>query len=50
MRRANAVRLRVRVEHVFAEQKTRMGRFIRTIGIKHAEAAITLSNMAFHLM
>ena len=42
--RANAARSKIcaRVEHVFAEQKDRMGLFIRTIGI---EAAITLANM-----
>jgi IS5 family transposase len=51
MARANAVRskIRARVEHVFAEQKDRMGLFIRTIGIARAEAAITLANMAYNL-
>jgi transposase, IS5 family len=38
VRRANAARSKVRsrVEHVFAEQKDRMGLFIRTIGIARA--------------
>ena len=36
--------IRARVEHVFAQQKDKMGLFIRTIGIKRAEAKITLAN------
>jgi IS5 family transposase len=49
--RGNASKSKVRahVEHVFAEQKDRMGLFIRTIGIARAEAAITLANMAFNM-
>ena len=49
--RGNAARSRVRarVEHVFAEQKERMGLFIRTISIKRAEAMITLANMACNM-
>ena len=49
--RANAARskIRARVEHVFAEQKDRMGLFIRTIGIARAEAAITLANMVYNM-
>jgi IS5 family transposase len=49
--RANAKKskIRARVEHVFAEQKDRMGLFIRTIGIVRAEAAITLANMAYNM-
>jgi IS5 family transposase len=49
--RANATKskVRARVEHVFAEQKDRMGLFIRTIGIARAEATITLTNMAFNM-
>ena len=40
MRRANNAKskIRSRVEHVFAEQKDRMGLFIRTIGIARATA------------
>jgi len=49
--RANAAKskIRARVEHVFAEQKDRMGLIIRTIGIARAEAAITLANMAYNM-
>jgi transposase, IS5 family len=49
--RANAAKskVRARVEHVFAEQKDRMGLFIRTIGIARAEATMTLANMAFNM-
>jgi IS5 family transposase len=49
--RANAAKskVRARVEHVFAEQKQRMGLFIRTIGIARAEATMTLANMAFNM-
>jgi len=42
-------KIRARVEHVFAEQKQRMGLFIRTIGLARAEATITLANMAFNM-
>ena len=38
-----------RVEHVFARQKDQMGLFIRTIGIKRAEAKITLVNLAYNM-
>ena len=49
--RANAKKskIRARVEHVFADQKDRMGLFIRTIGIARAEAVITLANMAYNM-
>ena len=49
--RANAVKskIRARVEHVFAEQKHRMGLFVRTIGLARAEATITLANLAFNM-
>ena len=42
MRRANNAKskIRSRVEHVFAEQKDRMGLFIRTIGIARATTKI----------
>ena len=39
---------RARVEHVFAQQKAKLGMFIRTIGIKRAEAKITLANLAYN--
>jgi len=49
-RRANATKssVRARIEHVFAHQKTRFGLFIRTIGIKRAEAKLTLANLAYN--
>lgn len=47
--RANAAKskVRARVEHIFARQKDQMGLLIRTIGIKRAEAKITLANLAY---
>ena len=33
----------------FAQQKDKMGLFIRTIGIKRAEAKITLANLAYNM-
>lgn len=49
--RANASRsaVRARVEHVFARQKDQMGLFIRTIGLRRAEAKITLTNLAYNI-
>ena len=49
--RANAAKskVRARVEHVFARQKDQMGLFVRTIGIRRAEAKITLANLAFNI-
>ncbi len=49
--RGNAAKskIRAKVEHVFAEQKSRMGLFIRTIGIRRAEAVIMLANMAYNM-
>lgn len=49
--RANARKSMVRalVEHVFAQQKDRMGLFIRTIGQARAEAKIGLANLAYNL-
>jgi len=51
VRRGNATKskIRARVEHVFAQQKAQMGLFIRTIGVKRAEAKITLANLAFNM-
>ena len=48
---ANAGKSKIRadVEHVFAEQKDRMGLFVRTIGLARAEAAITIANMAYNM-
>ena len=44
--RANAKRSAVRahIEHVFAEQKARMGLFVRTIGLARATTKIGLAN------
>lgn len=41
--------VRARVEHVFAQQKDRMGLTIRTIGLARARATITLANMAYNM-
>ena len=51
VRRGNATtsKVRARVEHAFAQQKAKMGLFIRTIGIKRAEAKITLANLAYNM-
>jgi IS5 family transposase len=50
-RRANARKsgVRSRIEHVFAEQKSRMGLFVRTIGIARARVKIGLANLAYNL-
>jgi transposase, IS5 family len=50
-RRANARKsaVRVRIEHVFAHQKARMGLFIRTIGQARAEAKIGMANLAYNV-
>ncbi len=50
VRRANAERSKVRsrVEHVFAEQKDRMGLFIRTIGIARAKVKIGMANLVYN--
>ena len=49
--KANAAKskVRARVEYVFARQKDLMGLFIRTIGLKRAEAKITLANLAYNM-
>lgn len=51
IKRGNATKSKIRahVEHVFADQKARMGLAVRTIGIKRAEATITLVNMAYNM-
>jgi IS5 family transposase len=50
-RRANAGKsvTRSRVEHVFADQKSRMGLFIRTIGIQRAEMKIGMANLVYNI-
>jgi transposase, IS5 family len=48
--RGNATRARVRsrVEHVFAAQKCRLGRIVRTIGMARARVTIGLANLAYN--
>lgn len=50
-RRANAGKsaIRSRVEHVFADQKSRMGLFVRTVGIQRAEMKIGLANLVYNI-
>jgi transposase, IS5 family len=45
--KANAKKSAVRapIEHIFAEQKARMGLFVRTIGLARATAKIGLANL-----
>lgn len=40
---------RSRIEHVFAEQKARMGLFIRSAGLARATTKIELANLVFNL-
>jgi len=49
--RANGRRSKIRafVEHVFAHQKSRMGLFVRTIGIARARTKIGMVNLAYNL-
>jgi transposase, IS5 family len=49
--RANRARSKVRsaVEHVFAEQKARMGLFVRTIGLARARVKIGMANLAYNM-
>ena len=49
--RANSRRSKIRafVEHVFAQQKSRMGLFVRTIGIDRARTKIGMANLAYNL-
>jgi hypothetical protein len=51
MRRANNAKskIRARVEHVFAEQKHRMGLFVRTIGIARATNKIGMANLVYNI-
>ena len=50
VRRGNATKskVRARVEHVFAQQKAKMGLFIRTIGIARARIKIGMANLAYN--
>ena len=49
--RADGRRSKIRgfVEHVFAQQKSRMGLFVRTIGIARARTKIGVANLAYNL-
>ncbi|MAS15152.1 MAG: IS5/IS1182 family transposase [Nitratireductor sp.] len=49
--RANGRRSKIRafVEHVFAQQKSRMGLLIRTIGIARARTKIGMANLVYNL-
>ncbi len=49
--RANGRRSKIRafVEHVFAQQKSHMGLFVRTIGIARARTKIGMANLAYNL-
>lgn len=49
--RANAKKSSVRahVEHVFAQQKDRMGLFVRTIGLARAELKIGMANFVYNI-
>jgi transposase, IS5 family len=49
--RANGKRsaIRAHIEHVFAEQKARMGLFVRTIGLARATTKIGLANLVYNM-
>jgi IS5 family transposase len=49
--RANAGKsaIRAHIEHIFAEQKHRMGLFVRTIGLARATIKIGLANLAYNM-
>ena len=51
VRQANAGKSKVRpqVEHIFADQKHRMGLFVRTIGIARAKTNIGLANLLHNM-
>jgi IS5 family transposase len=46
---AQKSKVRSRVEHVFAEQKDRMGLFVRTIGIARATTKIGMANLVYNI-
>src|SRR4051794_38935752 len=50
-RRANGRKSKVRacIEHVFAEQKSRMGLFIPTVGLARARVKIGLANLVYNV-
>lgn len=41
--------VRAKIEHVFAEQKHRMGLVVRTIGLARAQTKIGLANLAYNM-
>lgn len=49
--RAHGRRSKIRafIEHVFAQQKFRMGLFVRTIGTARARTKIGMANLAYNL-
>ena len=49
--RANGAKSKVRakIEHIFAEQKSRMGLFIRTNGLERARTKIGLANLVYNV-
>ncbi|MDP9416070.1 MAG: transposase, partial [Pseudomonadota bacterium] len=49
--RANGRKSKVRacIEHVFAEQKSRMGLFVRTVGLARARTKIGLANLVYNV-
>ena len=51
VRKANSAKSKVRsqVEHIFADQKHRMGLFVRTIGIARAKTKIGLANLVHNM-
>jgi IS5 family transposase len=42
-------KVRAHIEHVFAEQKARMGLFVRTIGLVRATTKIGLANLVYNM-
>ena len=51
IQRSNAGKsvIRSRVEHVFADQKSQMGLFIRTVGITRTTMKIGLANIVYNM-
>ncbi|GBR65659.1 hypothetical protein GWA01_24870 [Gluconobacter wancherniae NBRC 103581] len=51
IQRSNARKsvIRSRVEHVFADQKSQMGLFVRTVGITRATMRIGLANSVYNM-
>ncbi|OUJ04258.1 hypothetical protein HK23_09790, partial [Acetobacter malorum] len=51
IQRSNAAKsvIRSRVEHVFADQKSQTGLFVRTVGITRATMRIGLANIVYNM-